>query len=441
MDHSCFDDSRRIERPGTFRAAIRERVSNWFGRSPESRHTPTPNPNPGSISGSHPGADTLEVPRRSLPDLIDAAGPWPRRAAASVEALGLDRVSHRYGAMTAVDQVSLSIAAGEILCLVGPSGCGKSTLLRLAAGLEHLQHGAIRISGRTVADETGCMPPEKRGVGLVFQDYALFPHLSVLDNVRFGLSSLPAEIQRRRALESLEQVGMARYADHFPHALSGGQQQRVALARALAPNPAVLLLDEPFSGLDTRLRHQVRDETLHVLKRNGAATMLVTHDPEEAMFLADRIALMRDGRLIQLGSPVELYTRPACAFAAMFFGEVNRLTGTVRQGAVETPVGRVPSDRPEGSAVQILVRPEALHLMPLSGGNGSGAHLPNLARVMAARLLGRTSLIHLSVPDGQGGTCHLHARVPGQFLPPEDSHVSIALNERQAFVFPADDPT
>jgi len=272
----------------------------------------------------------------------------------------------------------------------------------------------------------------------VFQDYALFPHLSVLDNVRFGLASLPAEAQRRRALEVLEQVGMAGHANHFPHSLSGGQQQRVALARALAPNPAVLLLDEPFSGLDTRLRQQVRDETLHVLKRNGAATMLVTHDPEEAMFLADRIALMRDGRLIQVGSPVDIYTRPASAFAAMFFGEVNRVPGPVRQGAVETPVGRIATDQPEGSAVQVLIRPEALHLAPLSGGGG---HLPNLGRVMAARLLGRTSLIHLSVPDGKGGCCHLHSRMPGHFLPPEDSHLSITLDERQAFVFPADDPT
>jgi len=167
--------------------------------------------------------------------------------------------------------------------------------------------------------------------------------------------------------------------------------------------------------------------------------MLVTHDPEEAMFLADRIALMRDGRLVQLGSPVDLYTRPADSFAAAFFGEVNRLPGTVRNGAVDTPVGRVPTSLPDGMRADVLIRPEALHLAPLAGANS--IRVPNLARVMAARLLGRTSLIHLSVPDGQGGGCHLHSRMPGQFLPSEESHVAITLDVRQAFVFPAKEPT
>ena len=178
-----------------------------------------------------------------------------------------------------------------------------------------------------------------------------------------GRRSISAGVRWKRWSRS----AWAAYADHFPHALSGGQQQRVALARALAPNPAVLLLDEPFSGLDARLREQVRDETLHVLKRTGAATMLVTHDPEEAMFLADRIALMRAGKMVQLGSPVDLYNRPADGFAASFFGEVNRIDGTVRQGAVDTPVGRIPTDLPEGSAAQVMIRPEALHLAPLDG--------------------------------------------------------------------------
>ena len=358
------------------------------------------------------------------------------------EALALDRVTHRYGRVTAVDDVSLTIGAGEIVCLCGPSGCGKSSLLRIAAGLEALQTGAVRIGGRLVADERGAMPPEKRGVGLVFQDYALFPHLSVLDNVRFGLSGLSGEAQRRRALETLGQVGMANYADSFPHHLSGGQQQRVALARALAPNPAVLLLDEPFSGLDARLREQVRDETLHVLKRNGAATMLVTHDPEEAMFLADRIALMRAGRIVQIGNPVDLYTRPSTAYAAAFFGEVNRVPGTARSGTVDTPLGPVPTDAADGAAVEVLIRPEALRLNPEAAPAATPAGLPPVpARVTAARLLGRSSLVHLDVPDGSGGSVHLHSRVPGQFLPPEQSQVSIRLDLRQVFVFPVESTT
>jgi iron(III) transport system ATP-binding protein len=430
MDHSYFDEPSLAQRPWTLRTALRDRAAALLGRTPV-QSSPSP---------------THRDVHFNARDSLDAAGPQRRTASASPEALALQNIRHRYAGMTAVDDVSLSIAQGEILCLVGPSGCGKSTLLRIAAGLEALQRGTVSINGKVVADNSGCIPPERRGVGLVFQDYALFPHLSVIDNVRFGLSGRPAAHQRRRAMETLEQVGMGGYADHFPHALSGGQQQRVALARALAPDPAVLLLDEPFSGLDARLREQVRDETLHVLKRTGAATMLVTHDPEEAMFLADRIALMRNGKLVQLGSPVNLYNRPADGFAASFFGEVNRIDGTVRQGAVDTPVGRIATDLPEGSAAQVMIRPEALHLSSLDG-RGTGATVPNIARVMASRLLGRTSLVHLSIPagcssspDGRNG-CHLHSRMPGQFLPQEESHVAITLDARQAFVFPAKDPT
>jgi len=352
-------------------------------------------------------------------------------------ALGLDRISHAFGGVRAVDDVSLAVRPGEIVCLVGPSGCGKSTLLRIAAGLEDLQHGTVRIAGRVVAGAGRALPPERRGTGLVFQDYALFPHLTVLDNVRFGLLGRSAE-SRRRALAVLEQVGMAGQADAFPHMLSGGQQQRVALARALAPAPRVLLLDEPFSGLDARLRHRVRDETLHVLKRSGAATLVVTHDPEEAMFLADRIALMHAGRLVQDGPPVALYCRPVSAFAARFFGEVNEIRGVVRGGAVATPAGPVPApDLAEGAAAAVLIRPEALALVA-EPPDGARVH----GRVEASRLLGRASLIHLSIghgtgSDGQGEAVHLHALVPGPFLPAEGSVVGIALDARQAFVFPA----
>ncbi|MEM7446395.1 MAG: ABC transporter ATP-binding protein, partial [Pseudomonadota bacterium] len=275
-------------------------------------------------------------------------------------------------------------------------------------------------------------PPEKRGVGLVFQDYALFPHLTVVDNVRFGLTGVSATAQQRQAMETLARVGMVDQAHSYPHTLSGGQQQRVALARALAPQPRVLLLDEPFSGLDIGLRNQVRDETLHLLKQNGAATMIVTHDPEEAMFLADRIALMHDGSLTQIGTPVDLYCRPDTAFAAEFFGEVNRLTGQVGDELVPTPFGELSaSGFASGTPVEILIRPEALRLA------ASGPNIGNQdARVEAARLLGRTSLIHLAVPTEGGETIHIHARMPGQFLPAEESFVTIELDRGQTFIFP-----
>ncbi len=351
-----------------------------------------------------------------------------------MSALTLDHVSHTYGDLLAVDDVNLSIAPGELVCLLGPSGCGKTTALRVAAGLEPLQRGRVLMDGKPVAEEGIDLPPEKRNVGLVFQDYALFPHLSVLDNVAFGLRDLGALERRRRAEEVLEQVGMADYTGAYPHRLSGGQQQRVALARALAPKPRVMLLDEPFSGLDTPLRNQIRDEALHVLKQSGAATLMVTHDPEEAMFMAERVALMREGRLVQVGHPTDLYFAPSDAFVAGFFGDVNRLESVARGGKAATPFGAVDAGQaPEGAPVEVLIRPEALKLVPVAPGSSPR---DGTARVMTSRMLGRSSLIHLSVAVANGHDLHLHARIPGRFLPAEDQVFEVQLDRAQIFVFP-----
>ena len=350
--------------------------------------------------------------------------------------LALDHISHCYGQVRALDDVSLSVRPGELVCLLGPSGCGKTTALRLAAGLESLQTGRVLLDGVPVADGQRDLAPEARSVGLVFQDYALFPHLSVLGNVTFGLRGLDRATREARARASLMQVGMWELAGGYPHQLSGGQQQRVALARALAPQPRVMLLDEPFSGLDVSLRNQIRDETLHVLKAAGVATLMVTHDPEEAMFMADRVALMRAGCIVQCGPPLELYTRPADGFVAGFFGEVNRLRGEVRRGRVATPVGVLSApDLADGTPVEVLIRSEALRLRPSERAEGLVE-----GRVMTARLLGRSSLIHLSVPDAPAdgaAPAHLHARVPGRYLPGENARVAIDLDPAQSFVFPA----
>jgi iron(III) transport system ATP-binding protein len=362
-------------------------------------------------------------------------------------ALALANVSHAFGARKAVDDVTLTVAAGELVCLVGPSGCGKTTLLRVAAGLEDLQVGRIVIDGCAIAEPGYVVPPEARGVGFVFQDYALFPHLTVAKNVAFGLHRKEASERNRRVEEVLVQVGMGDYAQAYPHQLSGGQQQRVALARALAPRPRVMLLDEPFSGLDTRLREQIRDDALHVLKSSGTATLMVTHDPEEAMFMADRLAIMRAGRVEQEGSPVEVYAHPATAFVASFFGQVNELHGTVLSGAVETPFGALAAPGfADGTRVDVLIRPEALRLTAAVEGRDHAI----AAKVMAARLLGRSSWIHLSlvepwragVPaeaphEGQAGFFHFHARVPGRFLPREGEILAVGLEPSQAFVFRA----
>ncbi len=307
-------------------------------------------------------------------------------------------VSHHYGGrIAALDDVSLAVEPGEVLCLLGPSGCGKTTLLRIAAGLEPLQSGVVRIAGQVVADGRRHVPPEHRGAGMLFQDYALFPHLTVLQNAAFGLAHLPSDVRRRRGLEALAQLGVADLADRHPHTLSGGQQQRAALARALAPRPTVMLLDEPFSGLDTRLREQVREDALRALKEHGAATLMVTHDPHEAMAMGDRIAVMRAGRIMQVGTPASLYVAPHSAFVAAFLGDVNRFVGTVERGTVATPLGRIDArGHAGGQVMEVMVRPEWVRLAPATDRDGAQAR----GTVRRARLLGPNTLVEVEL-DGE----------------------------------------
>jgi iron(III) transport system ATP-binding protein len=260
---------------------------------------------------------------------------WGRRgtAGASIPAeLAFAHVSQRFGDVVALDDVSLNVRPGEVLCLLGSSGCGKTSLLRIAAGVDRPTGGMVTLDGREVAGPSRFVDPERRGVGLMFQDYALFPHLSVLDNVRFGLRALSRADATAVATRALARVGLAHLAASFPHVLSGGEQQRVALARAIAPRPGVLLMDEPFSNLDQRLRDEVRGETLALLREMGATTMIVTHDPEDAMRIADRIVLMRRGRIVQSGTAEEVYTRPVSLYAARFFCDFNELPSVVQNG-------------------------------------------------------------------------------------------------------------
>lgn len=335
--------------------------------------------------------------------------------------LEFEAVGHAYGAKVAVEAFSLALAAGEVTCLLGPSGCGKSTLLRLAAGLEDLARGRILIAGEVVSDPGWTLAPERRGVGLVFQDFALFPHLSVGDNVAFGLSGPD---RRARALAMLDRVGLADRASSFPHMLSGGQQQRVALARALAPRPRVMLLDEPFSSLDARLREALREDTLALLRESGAATLMVTHDPDEAMALSDRIAVMRAGRLLQLGHPAEIYHRPADAFTAAFLGEVNELSGRVAGGRVDTVLGPAPAaGRPDGTAVTVMARPEALRLEPA----GRGA----AATVADARQIGEALVLRLVCADGTA----LRVRQVGGTAPAVGTAVGVTADPERLMVF------
>ena len=367
----------------------------------------------------------------SQPARSPAATPVDAAARKLLEVRGL---CHHYDGQSAVSDVSFDIEPGEVVCLLGPSGCGKTTLLRIVAGLEAVQQGELYFNGELLAATNRAhVPPERRSVGLAFQESALFPHLSVLDNVTFGLQQMGARQRNERARELLEQLGMAHYAESFPHTLSGGQQQRIALARALAPSPQLMLLDEPFSSLDARLRDRIRDDTLHVLKKVGAGALLVTHDPEEAMFMADRIVLMREGRVVQVGTPQQLYCEPTDPFVVTFFGEVNCLEGVVSNGYVHTSVGPVATDQPDGSRVQVLVRPEGLRVVEIASPQPHEHH----SHVLMARLLGRTSLLHLCAHGTEGQEAHLHARMPGVFLPEEGQPVQVSLDPSQVFVFPA----
>jgi iron(III) transport system ATP-binding protein len=349
-------------------------------------------------------------------------------------AVVVDHVSHRYGSVLAVDDVSLEINPGEVLCLVGPSGCGKTTLLRIVAGLETLQQGRVLLNDRAVAERNLHVPPERRRVGMLFQDYALFPHLTVSQNVAFGLGGTPESEKRKRATLLLQRVQLAEMLDRYPHTLSGGQQQRVALARALAPGPHVMLLDEPFSGLDTRLREEVRDETLAVLKESGAAVLMVTHDPAEAMAMGDRIAVMRRGVIQQVGRPDEIYERPGTPFVAETLGPVNRLEGVVHNERVATPVGSVAAPGvSEGSPALVLVRQEGIALLRAAEPADEQAS----ARVTRVRRIGALSVIEfVSVDDPEQQT--LRALAFGAASVDPGDIAMISVSPRHAFVFPAE---
>jgi iron(III) transport system ATP-binding protein len=281
----------------------------------------------------------------------------------------LENVAKAFGPTRAVDGLSLDVRAGELVAVLGPSGCGKTTLLRLIAGFERPDSGTVRVGDAEVAGPRRFVAPERRRIGMVFQDYALFPHLRVEANVAFGLARRPQDERRALTRRTLELVGLHHKADRYPHELSGGERQRVALARALAPEPAVVLLDEPFSNLDASFRADLRREVELILRDAEATALLVTHDQEEALTLADRLAVMREGRLVQVGVPEEVYARPAGRWAAQFVGEVNVLAGVAHGQGVETELGVFDLPRPASGAVHVAVRPEQLELRADADGN------------------------------------------------------------------------
>ena len=343
--------------------------------------------------------------------------------------LRVDHVSRRYGESFALNDVSLDVEPSKVLCLLGPSGCGKTTLLRIIAGVERPTGGSILIDGAEVAGAHRFVPPEKRGVGLMFQDFALFPHLTILGNVAFGLRSLTKQQAQAEAQAALERVGLGYYAHEYPHILSGGQQQRVALARAIAPRPGVVLMDEPFSGLDSQLRESMREETLEIIRESRATCIVVTHDAEEAMRMGDAVALMRNGRVVQTGTPLELYRAPKDIFAARTFSDLNELPARVQGGRAETPLGTFPApDFAGGSDVIVCVRQGGIRLKA----PGEGA----LGRVLDTRFLGDAGLVEMAV-EGIDGPILVRVREPD--MPLRGTEVGVSVDECAVLVFAAQD--
>ena len=324
--------------------------------------------------------------------------------------LGLEQISHSYEGNMVLDGVSLTADSGTVTCLLGPSGSGKSTLLRIAAGMVRQSAGSVLLDGQTIAGGGTFLPPEKRGIGLVFQDYALFPHLSLLRNVMFGLKHLKTGQREPMARQMLQRVGLEHRALDFPHQLSGGEQQRVALARAMAPRPGVLLMDEPFSGLDSRLRDNVREETLGVLRETRATSLIVTHDPEEALRMGDQIALLHSGRLEQVGTGHELYHQPNSLFTAGFFSELNIFQGRVENGTVDTPLGSVDAKGiSDGHRATIAMRLASLTVSKQSKRKASGIS----GRIISARFTGDFDYLTIGV---SGAETPVRARVPAGTL-------------------------
>jgi iron(III) transport system ATP-binding protein len=338
--------------------------------------------------------------------------PTPSPVSTSDVVLELDDVAKRYGDETVISELSLSVFDGEILTLLGPSGCGKTTTLRLIAGLERPDDGTVRLRDDPVAGEERFAPAEERGIGVVFQEFALFPHLTARENIAFGLQEWDDTEREQRVTDLLDLVGLEAHGDNYPENLSGGQQQRIALARSLAPEPEILLLDEPFSNLDVDLRVEMREEVRRIIKQAGVTAISVTHDQEEAMSISDRVAVMNDGDVEQVDTPEEVFQQPESRFVAGFLGHASFLSGEVHGDHVSTALGRVLRDsvnglaqQYDGTTVDLLVRPDDVTAYPAAESDAEAD-----GTVVYRRYLGPTVLYRVELDSGETIECmHNHS--------------------------------
>ena len=350
--------------------------------------------------------------------------------------LEVKNLSRSFGNLTVVDKISFQIFSGQVTCLLGPSGCGKSTTLRMIAGVEKPSSGQIFVDEVLTSNANFQVPPEARSIGLMFQDFALFPHLNVQQNVYFGLAG-SKEFKEKRSLDLLERVGLAHLAFNYPHSLSGGEQQRIALIRALAPQPKIMLMDEPFSGLDDRLRDEVRDETFNLLRSEDAAVLMVTHDPQEAMKVADEIALMRDGKILQRGAPYNIYNAPVDLKALQFFSDANSIQATLKGSLADTPFGQFfAPGLADGTDIDIVFRPQHIRIDFDRKGQGP---LPTASQGVAARgivkrarFVGNESLIEFEMDFGST----IKVTVPNVFLPNIGHPLWLTVPRDKCYIFP-----
>ena len=346
-----------------------------------------------------------------------------------MELLALERVTKRYAPdrHPAVDTLTLTVQQGEILALLGPSGCGKTTTLRLIAGFETPDSGSVVIRGETMAGPRRWVPPEARGVGIVFQDYALFPHLTVAQNVGFGLKPLGPSARQDRLGQILELVGLQSFRNRFPHELSGGQQQRVAVARVLAPAPALVLLDEPFSNLDADLRAQMREEVEKLLRNTGTTGIFVTHDQEEAFTLSDRVGVLNEGRLEQLDTPERIYHHPATPFVAEFVGAADFLPGLVTTQGIVTELGIFANTEGGdiGEKVKVMLRPDDVSFIPSPDGQGV---------IVRRYFRGSENLYSIRLPSGH----RVHSSQASSSVYPNGTRVRAEAHLIHVVTFPAE---